>query len=131
MPRVRVSIPDALLQKVATKAQELGKPIDELYGEAIARYVAVNATASPGSLRSRAGMPRSSPKLTIEISEELFQRADKLAKRLGKTRDTLYSEALAKYAVPASPAESALDQGHDLPSGALRTKRGEQPRTSG
>jgi hypothetical protein len=74
VPRVRVSLPDELLQRVATRAQELGKHIDELYVEAIDRYVEVNKSASAGSLRSRSGMPRASPQLNIEIPEELFQR---------------------------------------------------------
>ena len=42
-------------------------------------------------------MPRAAPQLIIEISEELFQRAEKLAKRLGKRRDVMYAEALAKH----------------------------------
>jgi hypothetical protein len=74
VPRVRVSLPDELLQRVATRVQELGKHIDELYVEAIDRYVEVNKSASAGSLRSHSGMPRASPQLNIEIPEELFQR---------------------------------------------------------
>ena len=120
MPRVRVSIPDALLQRAATAAQAEGRKIDDLYEEAISRYVESTKDASPGSVRSRGGMPRGSPKLIVEISEELFQQADKLAKRLGKTRDILYSEALARHVPEASATPSALDQGHDLPSGAWR-----------
>ena len=122
MPRVRVNLPDDLLQRVATRAQELGKQIDELYAEAIDRYVEVNKNASPGSLRSRSGMPRAAPQLTIEIPEELFQRAEKLAKRLGKRRDVMYAEALARHVEHAPIADSALNQGHDLPSGAWRPK---------
>jgi predicted DNA-binding protein len=122
VPRVRVNLPDELLQRAATRAQELGKHIDELYAEAIDRYVEVNKAASAGSLRSRAGMPRASPQLIIEIPEELFQRAEKLAKRLGKRRDVMYAEALAKHVSSAAAADSALNQGHDLPSGAWRPK---------
>ncbi len=122
MPRVRVKIPDELLQTAATRAQELGKHIDELYAEAIDRYVADNQDASAGSLRSRSGMPRAAPQLTIEIPEDLFQRADKLAKRLGKRRDVMYAEALASHVKHVPAADSALDQGHDLPSGAWRPK---------
>lgn len=118
MPRVRVSIPDPLLQRAATAAHAEGRKIDDLYEEAIARYVESTKNASPGSVRSRGGMPRGSPKLTVEISEELFQQADKLAKRLGKTRDILYAEALARHVPETSPTQSALDQGHELPSGA-------------
>ena len=122
MPRVRVKIPDELLQRAATRAQELGKHIDELYAEAIDRYVEVNQNASAGALRSRSGMPRAAPQLTIEIPEELLQRGDKLAKRLGKRRDVMYAEALAKHVQHAPAADSALNQGHDLPSGAWRAK---------
>lgn len=122
MPRVRVRIPDELLQHVATAAQRQGRSVDELYAEAVARYVEVNKSASPGSLRSRTGMPLSSPTLTIEIPEDLFQRGDKLAKRLGKKRDVLYAEALARHIAHAPAGDSALNQGHDLPSGAWRPK---------
>ncbi len=120
MPRVRVKLPDELLQRAATRAQELGTQIDELYAEAIDRYVEVNKSATAGSLRSRGGIPSAAPQLTIEIPEELFQRADKLAKRLGKRRDVMYAEALAKHMTYAPAGDSALDQGHDLPSGAWR-----------
>ena len=123
MPRVRVNLPDELLQRAATRAHELGKRIDELYAEAIERYVEVNKDASAGSLRSRTGMPRGAPQLIIEIPEELFQRADKLAKRLGKRRDVMYAEALATHVQHASAGDSALNQGHDLPSGAWQAKR--------
>ena len=122
MPRVRVRLPDELLQKAATRAQQIDTSIDELYAEAIARYVENNEKLSAGSLRSRSGIPRNSPALTIEVPEDLFQRADKLAKRLGKRREVLYAEALARHVQHASAADSALNQGHDLPSGAWRPK---------
>ena len=122
MPRVRVSLPDELLQRAATRAAELGKTMDELYAGAIARYVEVNKNASAGSLRSRTGVPSASRQLTVDIPEELFQRAEKLAKRLGKRRDVMYAEALARHMAGAPAAGSALDQGHDLPSGAWRAR---------
>jgi len=115
-------LPDELLQKAATRAQQIDASIDELYADAIARYVENNEKLSPGSLRSRSGIPRSSPTLTIEVPEDLFQRADKLAKRLGKRRDVLYAEALARHVQYTASAGSALNQGHDLPSGAWRPK---------
>ena len=68
-------------------------------------------------------MPASSPKLTIEIPEELFEQAEKLAKRLGKRRDVIYALALEKHVAFAANAPSALDQGHDLPQGAWRPNR--------
>lgn len=122
MPNVRVRLPDELLQRAATRAHELGSHINELYAEAIDRYVELNKNASAGSLRSRGGMPRAAPQLIIEIPEELFQRAEKLAKRLGKRRDLMYAEALARHLTYAPVGDSALDQGHDLPSGAWRPK---------
>ncbi len=123
MPRIRVNLPDELLQRAATTAQQLGKQIDELYAEAIDRYVEVNKDASAGSLRSRSGMPRTAQQLIIELPEDLFQRAEKLAKRLGKRRDVMYAEALAKHVTYTAAGDSALNQGHDLPSGAMRPKR--------
>ena len=122
MPRIRIKIPDAQLQAVASAAQAQGRSVDELYADAITRYVETNQKASPGSLRSRSGISAAAPSFTIEIREDLFQRADKLAKRLGKKRDVLYAEALAR-ALPRAGGPSAFDQGHDLPSAAMREKR--------
>jgi predicted transcriptional regulator len=122
MPRVRVSLPDELLQRAATRAAEAGKSMGELYADAVARYVEVNKHASAGSLRSRAGAPRAMQQLTVDIPEEVFQRAEKLAKRLGKRRDVMYAEALVRHMASGPAAESALDAGHDLPSGAWRAR---------
>jgi metal-responsive CopG/Arc/MetJ family transcriptional regulator len=124
MPRVRVTLPDELLQHAATMAQQLGKPIDELCVEAIEGYVKAHKDASAGSMRSRrAFVPRGSPQISIQIPEELLKRADKVAKRLDKRRDVLYSEALTRYVLAKVPSgDSAFDQGHDLPSGAWRPK---------
>lgn len=38
-------------------------------------------------------------KTAISIPDELFRRADKLARRLGKSRSRLYQDALAAYLV--------------------------------
>jgi predicted DNA-binding protein len=122
VPRIRIKQPDELLQSAGARANELGKHIDELYAEAIDRYIESTKNASAGSLRSRSGIPVSSPQLIIEIPEELFQRAEKVAKRLGKRRDVMYAEALARHVEHAPIADSALNQGHDLPSGAWRAK---------
>jgi predicted transcriptional regulator len=113
-------VPDGLLQVTATHAEQLGKDISELYTEAIERYIKVTANASPGALRSRHTIPRDSPQIVIEISEDLFQRAEKVAKRLGKKRHVMYAEAMARHVTAAGTAESALDRGHDLPEGAWR-----------
>jgi hypothetical protein len=120
MPRVRVAVPDQLLQVAAARGEQVGKNIDELYVEAIERYIEATKNSSPGSLRSRHMIPRSSPEIVIEIPEDLFQRAQKVAKRLGKPRHVMYAEALATLVGPAAPVDSALDRGHDLPSGAWR-----------
>jgi predicted transcriptional regulator len=122
--RVEVKQPEDLLQLAAATAEQLGKPVDLLYEEAIERYIEVTKHATAGALRSRSFMPKASPYVTIEIPEELFERAEKLAERLEKKRDVLYAEALAKALAKlearAPSADSALDQGHDLPSGAWR-----------
>jgi predicted transcriptional regulator len=123
MPRVRVTLPDELLQHAATTAEQLDKPIDELYVEAIDSYVEAHKDASAGSMRSRsASIPRGSPQISVQIPEELLKRADKLAKRLDKRRDVLYAEALTRHVLREAPADSAFDRGHDLPSGAWRPK---------
>ena len=36
-------------------------------------------------------------KTAVSIPDELFQRADELARRLGKSRSEVYREALAEY----------------------------------
>ena len=129
MPRVRVTLPDELLQHAATMAQQLDRPIDELYVEAIEGYVEAHKDASAGSMNSRRVIiPRGSPQLSVQIPEELINRADKVAKRLGKRRDALYAEALSRYVLARLPADhSALDRGHDLPSGAWRSKVPSKP----
>jgi hypothetical protein len=122
MPRVRITLTDGLLQYAASMADERGTSIDELYVEAIEGYVAAHKTATAGSLRSRrAIIPRGSPQISVDIPEDLRKRADVLAKRLGKRREVLYAEALTRFVLAKLPAgDSALDQGHDLPSGAWR-----------
>ena len=123
VPRIKIKQPEVLLQSAGARASELGKHIDELYAEAIDRYIESTKNATPGSLRSRGGIPVSAPQIIVEIPEDLFQRADKVAKRLGKRRDVMYAEALARHVEHATGADSALNQGHDLPSGAWRAKK--------
>ena len=120
MPRLRILVPEKLLQATTTHAEQIGKDISALYAEAIEGYIKVTAKASPGALRSRHIIPRTSPELVIEIPEDLFDRAEKAAKRLQKKRHVLYAEAMARYVQAAGTAESALDRGHDLPEGAWR-----------
>jgi metal-responsive CopG/Arc/MetJ family transcriptional regulator len=123
MPRIRISVPDELLKVAAARAEQLGKDPDELYAEAIERYVEATKNSSAGSVRSRLAFPRSSPEIVVEIPEQLFQRADKAAKRLGKRRNVMYADALAYHlSAGGAPADSALDRGHDLPSGAWGPK---------
>ena len=54
MPRVRITLRDELLQLAATMAEDEGKQLDEMFVEAIERYVKTFQNATPGSLRSRA-----------------------------------------------------------------------------
>jgi len=122
VPTVTVQLTEELLELATAQAEELGKSIDELYAAAIDRYIEVTKHARPGSLRSRHVMPRSSPKVTIEIPEELFQRAEEHAERLEKKRDVMYAEALAKHVARSARTDSALKEGHDLPSGAWSPK---------
>ncbi|HEX6390770.1 MAG TPA: hypothetical protein VFZ89_15020 [Solirubrobacteraceae bacterium] len=122
MPRIKVSIPDPLLQVAADAAHAAGKKIDDLYEAAIIEFIEANQHTRPGAVRNRGRIPASSPKLTIELPEKLFEDAEKLAKRLGKRRDALYALALEQHVAYAANAPSALDQGHDLPQGAWRSK---------
>ncbi len=123
--QVEVKQPQELLELAATMADQLGKPIDVLYAEAIDRYIEVTKHATAGALRSRSFMPRGSPRVTVEIPEDLYERAEQAAERQEKTRDVMYAEALAKALAKLTAgtpsAVSALDQGHDLPSGAWRS----------
>ena len=121
MPRIRVKMPDELVQLAAERAEEVGKNLDELCAEAIERYVNATRNSSAGALRSRINIPRSAPEIVVEVPEDLYKRADNVAKRLGKKRHVMYADALASLlAAGAAPSESALDRGHDLPSGAWR-----------
>jgi metal-responsive CopG/Arc/MetJ family transcriptional regulator len=121
MPRIKVAVPEELLKVATESAEQLGKNLDELYVEAIARYVEATKNASAGSVRSRFIIPRSAPQIVVEIPEELYERADKAAKRQGKKRQIIYADALHKHLTAAGAhAESAFDRGHDLPDGAWR-----------
>lgn len=126
MPSVKVKQPDELVALATTTAEQLGKSIDALYAEALERYIEVTKHASAGAARSRISIPRKSPYVTIELPEELCERAEQAAERLEKTRDVLYADALAralaKLAARTPGAASALNQGHDLPSGAWRPR---------
>jgi metal-responsive CopG/Arc/MetJ family transcriptional regulator len=116
-----VTIPDDLLQTLGDKTQELDKSVSDLFTEAIARHVEVGKTA-PDSLRSSSRRLQKSSQLVVEIPDALFRDADKLAKRLDKSRDALYSEALARYLSHTPAALSMINDGHDLPPGAWRPK---------
>ena len=122
MPRISVKLPVELLKVASARAEELGKSRDDLAAEAIERYIEATKSSSPGSVRSRFMILRSTPESEIEIPEELFQRGEVAAKRQGKRRSTLYADALAYHLAAGASAHSALDQGHDLPSGAWRPK---------
>jgi len=126
MPRVKVSIPDPLLQVAADKAHAKGQKIDDLYEESIAGFVERHKAGKEGKPRTAGGMPRSAVKLTIEISEELFQEAEKVAKRLGMRRDVLYAVALAKHV--SYDANAGADDNHGagdgrgMPSGRWKSQ---------
>ncbi len=121
MPRIKVTVPEELLKLATARAEELGKSVDELYAAAIERYVDTTKSSSAGSVRSRISFPRASPQIAIELSEELYKRADQAAKRQDKRRHVLYADAMANHLAAAqAPTESAMDRGHDLPSGAWR-----------
>jgi len=122
MPSVTVQLTEQLLELAGARAEQLGKSLDDLFAEAIDRYIEVTKYARPGSLRSRHVVPRSSPRVTVEIPQELFQRAEEHAARVEKRPEAMYAEALAKQVARALPADSAVNQGHDLPSGAWRPK---------
>lgn len=51
-------------------------------------------------------------KTAVSIPDELFQRADELAARLGKSRSQVYREALAEYLLRRDPQAitAALDE---------------------
>jgi predicted DNA-binding protein len=51
-------------------------------------------------------------KTAVSVPDELFQRAEELARRLGKSRSQVYREALAEYVYrrEARSVTNALDQ---------------------
>jgi len=99
MPRIKVTVPEELLKVATERAEKLGKTIDELYGEAIERYVHSTRNSTRGSVRSRFVIPRSAPQIVIEIPEELYKRADQAAKRQDKRRHVLYADALYNHLI--------------------------------
>jgi metal-responsive CopG/Arc/MetJ family transcriptional regulator len=51
-------------------------------------------------------------KTAISIPDAVFRKAEKLAKRLKKSRSRLYAEAVAEYVARRSPSE--LTEAYDL-----------------
>ena len=51
-------------------------------------------------------------KTAVSIPDDLFERADELARRLGKSRSQVYREALAEYVFRREPRSvtGALDE---------------------
>jgi predicted transcriptional regulator len=51
-------------------------------------------------------------KTAVSIPDELFRRADELARRVGKSRSQVYQEALAEYLLRRDPAAvtQAMDE---------------------
>ena len=47
-------------------------------------------------------------KTAVSIPDQLFRRAEELARRLGKRRSELYQEALLEYVVRREPAAVTL-----------------------
>ena len=122
MPRVKVMLPDPLLQVAADQAHAAGK------GSTTSTRKRSSSSSRhpdtrPGALRNHGRDRTLVALLTIEISEKVFQDAEKLAKRLGQRRDAIYALALYKHVRFEAHASSAFDQGHDLPEGAWKAKK--------
>jgi predicted transcriptional regulator len=51
-------------------------------------------------------------KVAVSIPDDLFERADELARRLGATRSQVYRDALTQYLLRREPSEitAALDK---------------------
>ncbi len=51
-------------------------------------------------------------KTAVSLPDEVFERAERLARRLGKSRSEIYREALVEYVARHAPAEvtEALDR---------------------
>ncbi len=58
-------------------------------------------------------------KTAVSIPDELFQRADALARRLGKSRSQIYREALRDYLARREPR--AVTDALDVVAGELDT----------
>jgi hypothetical protein len=127
VPPVKVRQPEELVRLAGAAAEQLGKSLDAFYAEAIDRYIEVTKHATAGAARSRLVIPRASPRVTIEVPDELLERAEAAADRLEKKPEVLYADALARAlsklgSARPPAAEGALNQGHDLPSGAWRKR---------
>jgi metal-responsive CopG/Arc/MetJ family transcriptional regulator len=123
MPRIKVRVPAELLTAADKRADALGCNLSEVFTEAITGYVEATKNLSAGAVRTRAIIPPSSPEIVIDIPEALFERSEKVAKRQRKQRHVMYTDAVARHLKTAgTPERSALDAGHDLPSGANRPR---------
>jgi len=111
VPRVRIRIPSHVLSQLHERAEEQ-EARDELWVKALSAYVERKGTTAPQKppsyndrMRRDAFQSARMPQTAVEVSDELFGRADKLAKRLHKTRELLYSEAMAEFLQGDLPPE--------------------------
>lgn len=78
------------------------------------RSVPLSATTSPTTRRSRKSSSGYTPgmKTAVSIPDELFTRADELARKTGKSRSRIFQEALSEYLLRRDPraVTQAMDE---------------------
>jgi Arc/MetJ family transcription regulator len=96
MPRVQVRIADHVVTELLQRAEEQ-EARDELWVHVLSEFVLRKGTVAPTSasyhdrMRQKTFNSTRMPRTIAEIPDDLFAEVDKLAKRLHKSRELLYS----------------------------------------
>jgi hypothetical protein len=111
MPRVGLRVPAQILSQVRARAEE-PHDRDALWAQAISAYLERKGSPSPTKfpsyhdrMRREAFESARMPRTAVEVPDALFARADRLAKRLHKSRELLYSEAMAEFLRGGAPPD--------------------------
>jgi hypothetical protein len=112
MPRVGVRIPAHVLTSLEQRAEQQDAR-DQLWDEALKLYAKRNASSETTKLpsyedrlRREAFEAKRMPQTLVQVSEPLFNRTAKLAKKLHKSRDLLYADAMAEFLEQGKAPES-------------------------
>jgi hypothetical protein len=103
MPRVAVRLPEYVLWDLRARAEEQ-EARNALWEQALTEYAERKGSAQRPKTPSHGERARHAafeakqmPRTAVEVSDALFARMERLAKRLHMSRDLLYAECMAEF----------------------------------